>query len=137
MARGIVKTNNGPRSSSSAGSFPVHTGTLEDLQTRTVYNFEQSLFAELGLAEGVKVIYNLIKDSNGVDLAIGLESLERGVVQSVSGEGGTLRERATGGTIDFAHSRTKEANIVVGSVVKFEKIDYGGREVAASITLIR
>lgn len=134
MARGIVKTSSG---SASARIYPVNTGTIEDLQTRTIYNFEQSLFDELGLATGVKVTYSLIKDSNGNDLAIGLEALERGEVLSVNGDGGTLKEKATGNTIEFAHSRTKEANIVVGSIVKFEKIGTNGKIIAAGINLIR
>jgi hypothetical protein len=86
---------------------------------------------------GTKVNYSLIKDGNNKDIAIGLEAVERGVVVSAAGDTGVIRERATGINIDFASPRIKECNIVVGSVVKYEKVDFNGKAVATSVTLIR
>jgi hypothetical protein len=135
MARGIIRTNNGNSTRSSAG-YTISTGTLEDTQSKVQYEFEQPFFDELGLNVGEKVSYSVI-NSNGKDLAIGLEPIERGVVQSVTTDGGTLKERANGTVIDFAHPRVQESKIVAGSVVRYEKVDFNGKPVATSLTLIR
>ena len=136
MAKGIIRRNNGTTSRSSSG-YSVNTGLLEDLQSKIQYEFEQPFFQELGLAEGTKVNYNLVKDSNSKEIAVGLESLEKGVVVSVDGDTGILTEKASGNSIDFIHSRSKECNIVAGSTVRYEKVDFNGKPVATSLTLIK
>jgi len=135
MARGIIRSNNGSTSRSSV--HPVNTGTLEDAQSKTVFEFEQPYFDQLGLNIGEKVAYSIVKDSTGKDIAVGLEPIERGVVETVTSDGGTLKEKANGTVIDFAHTRNAEQKITTGSIVKYEKVDFNGKAVATSITLIR
>jgi hypothetical protein len=134
MAKGIIRSNNG---STSRSAYPVHTGTIEDTQSNLIYNFEQPLFDELGLKIGMKVSFSTVRAADGTEIAIGLETAEKGEILTVTTDGGTLIEKATGGTIDFTHPRAKEANLTAGAIVKFERVNYNGKPVAASVTLVR
>lgn len=135
MALGRIKKNNGV--STLRGVYPINTGIIEDTQTQKEYDFEQPLFDELGLDVDVKVKFSIVNDSSGKEIAVGLDPVERGKVLSINAEGGTLKDRFSGTIIEFAHSRTTEAKIIPGSIVRFETVDFNGKPIATGVSLIK
>ena len=107
----------------------VITGQITDSQTGADIDFQQAFGVEIGLANGLKVSYEVVT-VNGKTIANSVKLLERGVIQTINStnDGGTLLDKATNMVIPFAQTYCKESGFVApsqgvkGSVVSFERI---------------
>jgi len=99
------------------------TGTLQDDATGAIVNFIQPFGIELGLAVGCKVVYYTA--SNGTANSVRL--LHKGEIQTINptNDGGTLLDKATGNTIDFAMALCQESGLVpAGAGVKGTRVHF-------------
>lgn len=129
MARtkGTIRTSNGDN----------RTGTLADTKTGEVFTYDQPFLKELGLDIGSEVFYDTV-DLSGRLIAVTLDNVAKGTVTSIiDSETGTLTELASGKEIRFKQPYIKEAGIIVGSPVKYEKITTADGELAVLLTLTK
>lgn len=73
-----------------------YTGTVTDTANKVDYEFEQPLGKELGLVEGMIVRMEIITKSDGTQLAVSLDPVEKGTIQSLDAGNntGTLKDNA-------------------------------------------
>ena len=114
------------------------TGTLVDNKTGDVYTYDQPFLKELGLELGSEVFYDTV-DLSGRFVAVTLDNVAKGTVSAINdSETGVITEFFTGREIRFKQPYIKEAGIVVGSAVKYEKINTGiDGEIAVLLTLTK
>jgi hypothetical protein len=119
-------TTSATAGSSYNGTTPIGSivsGTVTDVSSNQTFPFVQPYGAELGLFDGAKVNYTAVS-VNGVMTANNVVLVERGVIQTINqtNDGGTLLDKASNTSLPFAHPYCKESQLVVGSVVTFERV---------------
>src|SRR5437868_2335239 len=104
MARGTLT---GIRQSN-FGGMTTAVGQINDKANNKTIGFEVYCPDELGLAEGLKVVYDSV-NVNGVEIANTVELLEKGIIQTIDtdpntgamGDTGTLLDKSSGNIINF------------------------------------
>jgi hypothetical protein len=125
MARAIVVNIK----QSNFGGATTAVGQINDKANNKTIGFEVYCPDELGLAEGLKVVYDSVI-VGGVEIANAVELLEKGVIQTIDmdpntgamGDTGTLLDKSSGNIINFEQRYLAQMGIKVGTVVSFQGI---------------
>lgn len=111
-----------------------NSGVVTDTVNKIDYNFEQPMGQELGIVEGKIVRMEIITKSDGTQLAVSLDPVEKAKIQTmdVANNSGTLVDNG-GNVLKFSQNYMTELGLQVGDKVTYSMVMSGGAWMATTL----
>ncbi len=111
-----------------------NSGSVTDTVNKIDYNFEQPMGQELGIVEGKIVRMEIITKSDGTQLAVSLDPVEKAKIQTmdVANNTGTLVDNG-GNVLKFVQNYMTELGFQVGDKVTYSMVMSGGAWIATTL----
>ncbi len=108
------------------------SGIVTSSVDRAEFEFDQTFGVQLGLKVGSVVQYEFVTVDGKVK-AVSLDPVDKGIVETIDGDGSGIIAEANGTKIDFKQDYAKELGIVVGLKVKYVVLNVDGKYIATSL----
>lgn len=111
-----------------------NSGIVTDTVNKVDYSFQQPYGQEMGLTEGTIVRMEIISLSDGTQLAVSLDPVEKAKIQTmdVSNNTGTLVDNK-GNVLKFAQNYMTELGLQIGDKVSYSLVFVGGSPMATAL----